>query len=351
MHTPHTREKIKPLLIYTMTSGLGDFLVLGDLIRKIEKAHPSARCLIVHRGNPHIRLWPNQDRDGKFFSIYSIRESLQFLKLISLCKSNGYTIFGLQMAPGSIQGFSLYFLLKKSRLIDYIVDFNLINADIVTPPKGNYILDLHLNQAAELFGIDFPPAFYNLELPVARPVRGGGGTRQERLTIGFHPWSRRGNLRNFVWPYEKWLELFENILSKFHNSQLIVFGRDKGFFKMKDLVKKNLQPFDKNIIFSYSHTVTELIDTIASLDSLVTVNTSVVHIGYALAKQMFILNGPSLDLWVPKADNIFTIKDRYGIFQASDRCEEDSRFGSIDRIEGRDLFRLMEKYLPQPLKE
>jgi hypothetical protein len=333
-------EKIKPLLVYTMTSGLGDFIVLGDLVGKIEVLIPGARCLIVHRDNPHVRLWPGTDVNDRFFSIFSVGELSRFAHSLSAYRKAGYTVFGLQMAPGSIQGFIFYRFLKRFGLVDYIVDFNLINADVITPPKGEYILDLHLNQVGELLQIEIPPALYELRLPVAasHPVKASG---DKVRTIGIHPWSRRGHIRSFVWSFEKWEQLIRHLLREYENCNVVVFGRDKSFDEFKRFISDNVDNTDERISFSYSNSVGELVNTIENLDYLITVNTAVVHIGYALRKQMTILNGPSLDLWVPKGRNIYVIRDKQALFQASDKWEEDGNFGSIDRIEVSDVVEVL----------
>ena len=77
---------MKPLFLYTMTSGLGDFIVMGDLMKKVEAVMPQARCFMAHRGNPHIKLWPYDPPDKRFFDIYQPK---QFLRLILTLKKPG----------------------------------------------------------------------------------------------------------------------------------------------------------------------------------------------------------------------------------------------------------------------
>lgn len=337
-------EKIKPILVYTMTAGLGDFVILGDLIGKLEDLIPGLRCLIIHRDNPHVRLWPGSDGKERFFSVFSASELSRFAHSLSAYHKAGFTVFGLQMAPGSIQGFLFYRILKQCGLVDYVVDFNLINADIITPPKGNYILDLHLNQVKELLHIEIPPALYELRLP-ASAVRRACTHKNQFMTFGIHPWSRRGHISSFVWPFEKWAQLIRFLLSEYEDSRLIIFGRDKRFEEFRRFLSESGCNDEERISFSYSNSVNELIDTIDGVDALVTVNTAVVHIGYALRKRMFILNGPSLDLWVPKGENIHIIRDKSALFQASDKWEEDGNFGSISRIEVGDVVDVLSNQL------
>ena len=128
---------MKSLLLYTMTSGLGDFIVMSDLMRKVERLIPETRCMIAHRGNPHVNLWSYDPPYKRFFNVYQPNQLSKLILTLKKAKKNNFTIFGLQMAPGSIQGFLFHLFLKKLKALDFIVDFNLINADIITPAKGN----------------------------------------------------------------------------------------------------------------------------------------------------------------------------------------------------------------------
>jgi len=286
---------MKTLLLYTMTSGLGDYIVMGDLMRKLEAIVQESRCLIVHRGNLHVRLWPYDDPRERFFSIYQPLEMLRMKEVLRKAKKNGYTVFGLQMAPGSIQGFFLHAFLKKFRLLDFIVDFNLINADIITPPIGDYILSLHLNQIRDLLNIKIPSDFYILNLPIKCSDTPKISPDSHLINIGLHPWSRRGHLSCFVWPFEKWAQLIEHLLSNWP-CQIIVFGKDNRFDEFKSFLQQRIGSFFSRILFIPSISVEELIATVNSCDFVVSVNTVIVHIGYALHKKMVILSGPSLDL-------------------------------------------------------
>lgn len=314
-----------------MTSGLGDFVIMGDLMQKVEKLVPEARCLMAHRGNPHVNLWTYDSPSKRFFNVY---QPQQFLKLISTLKKarkKGYTVFGFQMAPGSVQGFFFHFFLKKIKALDFIVDFNLINADIITPPKGNYILDLHLNQIGELFKMTIPEEFYHLELPIKDLKFSSTKLEEDKVKVGIHPWSRRGNLPCFIWPFKKWVEVI-NVLLQDKHKKIIIFGKDNKFDKFRKYLQSKLGKISKQINFSPCNSVRELIEIIGSLDLIISVNTGVVHIGYALNKKMIILCGPSLDLWTPKGENILVVKDEDALFQGADKWVKDKKFGSVERI-------------------
>ena len=321
-------KKIK--LLYTMTSGLGDYIVLGDLMRKAERSLPGAECTIIHRANPHVKLWEFDDRKDRFCNVYSMGEMAALIGGLKKARREGAVVFGLQMALGSLQGYFMYSALKKLGAVDYIVDFNLINADIITPPRGEYILELHLNQLKDLLGANFEQEAYRLDLPVkmeeALPLTDKG----PGVTVGLHPWSRRGHLPCFTWPYEKWADVVRYILGR-EGMKIKVFGNDKKFDAFKDYLKKEFGETSA-LTFEYSHTVKDLVRTISSLDLLVGVNTSVVHIGYALGRKMVILSGPSLDIWTPKGPEIRVVYDEDAVFKGSDKYIDDAGFPSVRRI-------------------
>ncbi len=323
---------MKSVLLYTMTSGLGDYIVMGDLIKKIESLSKTTKCFIVHRRNPHINLWPFDEPGERFFDVYNPFQILKMISKLRRYKKNGYTIFGLQMAPGSVQGFLFYLFLKKIKSLDFIVDFNLINADIITPPKGNYILDLHLNQVQDLLRIAIPKDFYMVNLPIKFKSLTDDISENSSTNIGIHPWSRRGHLSCFVWPYKNWVELINFLLSE-KNNKIIIFGKDDRFEDFKRFIKQKLTEHSDRIKFKYSNSVLELIKEIQLMDLLISVNTSVVHIGYALKKRMIILCGPSLDIWTPKSNDIKIVRDDEAEFQSADKSIKDDRFGSVDRID------------------
>lgn len=335
-------KDINPLLLYTMTSGLGDYIVMGDLMRKIERIIPTAHCLIAHRNNPLVTLWKYDNPLERFFNVYN---PLHFFRLVSKLKNikrKGYTVFGLQMAPGSIQGFFFLTFLKNLKAIDYIVDFNLINADIVTPPIGNYILDLHLNQIKTLFKIRIPEEFYKLKLPIENGIDLKTKADNNHIRIGIHPWSRRGHLNCFTWTHEKWLEVILFLLKNGH--EVIVFGHDKNLEDFKKfLLKENNLKTDR-LNFVYSESVYRLIETISNIDLLISVNTAVAHIGYALDKKMIILSGPSLDLWIPKGNGICNVTDEEAIYKSEDKWINDSRFASVNRIKTEQVIKALESY-------
>ena len=324
-----------------MTSGLGDFIIMGDLIKKVEALLPQARCLIAHRGNPHVWLWAYDHSEKRFFDVYKTGEILKLVLVLREARKKGFTVFCLQMAPGSVQGFLFYLFLKVIKAIDFIVDFNLINADIITPPRGSYILDLHLNQINDLLGIEIPSHFYCLRLPIKHiPEEKAYGSHKK---IGIHPWSRRGHLPCFVWPFEKWAEVIRFLLGT--NKEIIVFGKDARFLEFKSYLRARFGT-PKQLKFIFCNSVEKLIKVVDYMDLIISVNTAVIHIGYALEKKMIILSGPSLDIWIPKGEKILTIKENAPL-QAADKCIKDKRFRSVERIKTNKVIDAIEQLLYQ----
>lgn len=322
---------IKPLLLYTMTAGLGDYIVMGDLMKKVESLVSGSRCLMAHRKNPHATLWGYDAPQERFFDMYKPAQVFRLISKLKKAKKDGFTVFGLQMAPGSVQGFFFHSFLKKIGTLDFIVDFNLINADIITPPRGDYILDLHLNQIKKLFRVDIPDHFYHLEIPIKAEYSASAHNNDSKKKIGIHPWSRRGDLSSFIWPFKNWLEIIEFLMSR-PEHEVIIFGRDKRFAEFKNYVQSKLKFSASQVIFAPCNSVEELIKLITSLDLVLTVNTSAAHIGYALDKKMIILCGPSLDIWTPKGEGICNIYDQQAFFPGSDKFIPDDRFPAVSKI-------------------
>lgn len=338
---------ITPLLLYTMTSGLGDYVVMGDLIRKVERSVPGSRCLIAHRGNPHVNLWRHDDTRKRFFDIYRPLDFTRLIRTLKQSKQEGHTVFGLQMAPGSMQGFFFHSFLKKIKALDYIVDFNLVNADIITPPQGDYILDLHLNQIKNLLHADVPDGFYKLELPLdVRNDNNFNKIAPGKKRIGIHPWTRLA-YKTRTWPDEEWIFLTRETLKKYGNEYSVVFfGKDKRFnaFKKK-LLNAIGDAASDNLIFLPVHTVDEFIQVIKTLDIIVTVSTSTVPIGYALSKKLVILGAATLDIWIPKGENIVCLHDRTALLPASDKFEESAYMPRVANIGVDDVLEGISSYV------
>ncbi|HJV65241.1 MAG TPA: glycosyltransferase family 9 protein [Geomonas sp.] len=311
------------ILLYTMTSGLGDCLVMGDLARKANSLFPGARCAIIHRGNPHVHLWSEELPGATFFDLYRLPQFLSLVRLLKKERAAGAKVFGFQMAPGSLQGYLFLTLLKRLSAMDFVVDFNLINADIITPPEGDYILDLHLNQLSRLFRHPLTAEEKRLALPkaLARAASPDG------QLVGLHPWSRRKNER-LSWPRAQWMELIAELLAR--GKTPLLFGRDDDFASLQRELEGRFGA--GRILFRPSSNVGELVETIAGLSLLISVNTSVIHIAHALKVPAVVLSGPHLGLWTPKGEDVFEVRDPLASYPPSDESKADPGMPNVSRI-------------------
>jgi hypothetical protein len=155
-------------LVYTMYHHLGDFVVIGGLLKKIDLLEVEFESLVAHRHSPHVASFEGNSKD-RFFNVARIGGFLGLIARLRRQKQQGRLIFGIPMAPGSLQAFFFFWIFKKLGALTYIVDFNLINADVLTPPRRRYIFDRHLAQAAELFR--HPEWMENTDMPWPSPVR------------------------------------------------------------------------------------------------------------------------------------------------------------------------------------
>ncbi len=118
----------------------------------------------------------------------------------------------------------------------------------------------------------------------------------------------------------------------------MIFGRDKEFDNLKEFFLKDMnEGFKKSLHFNACRSIHELAQIIHHLDILMSVNTSVVHIGHALKKKMVILCGPTFDFWIPKGRGIEIVRDKEATLSGSDKLILDERFPSISRIEVKDV--------------
>lgn len=353
MTTLNRQEKLrtlKPAVAFTMTSGLGDALIIGDVVRKFLRECPDAECLMLHRNNRHLALWADEFGDRvRYFNVYSPRYLLGLARHLKFLSNHGVTTFGIQMAPGSLQGHFFYRVLKTFSLIDYLVDFNLINADVITPPQGDYIFDWHLNQLATLLGITFSEQDFRLDLPGCLLPTARGQRTETALRVGVHPWSRRGEQGDFTWPFARWEELISR-LQRRYKCDIVVFGRDRGFEKFRRQLGENRLIDVERVIFEPSSDVSGFVNSVCQLDFLVSVNTAAVHVAHALGLPSVVLCGPSLDIWIPKGSNVIALRDPEALFVGADRAMNDPRFGSVEKIHVDDVFEAAERMLQQKVK-
>ncbi|MBF0505067.1 MAG: hypothetical protein HQL14_08205 [Candidatus Omnitrophica bacterium] len=316
------------IFLFTLFSSLGDALIISNVVTKARTV--GERCFIAHLNNPHIDAFLPQELKHCSFNVLSSNGLFLLWQALISERRKGAIVFGIQQAPGSLRGFYFLSLLKKIAAVDYVVDDNLYDADIVIPKKSGYILDIHLDQVCKLSGKEIKGESRSLSLP---EVLRSSVLDVDPFLVGIHPWSRRWKEPAFVWSFEQWATFIE-LAATTCNSSFIVFGRDPRFDEFQSFLKYRL-PHNvyAKIIFSPVRNIQEMTGVISRCQILISVNTGVVHIAYALQKRMVILNGPTFDFWIPKSDNIRSIKDTYALYDGSDKQGNNLKFPMVSRID------------------
>jgi hypothetical protein len=330
-------------LVYTMFHHLGDFIVMGGLLRKFDLLGAECESIVAHQGSPHVGLFPGGG-DGRFFNMRSAPEFLRLVGHLRRRKAEGGTVFGIPMAPGSIQAFTFFWVLKKLGALNYIVDFNLINADLITPPRRRYIFDRHLAQAAEILRRPEWLEEGAMPLPMASPARAvrGAGKR-----IGFHPWSGRGWLPEFQWSDSRWLALAKLILRD-PGYEVVLVGRDEQFERLEQVLRAQLpEEMGSRFTSRPAKSVEALAASLQDVDGLVTVNTSALHLAHALKKPLVALCGSSAEMWLPEGKHVRLVRDAGGILPASDQYYHDARQPSLQRIGVAEVYAAFQELAPQ----
>jgi len=260
---------------------------------------------------------------------------LALVKKLRRERQNGRLIFGLPMAPGSIQAFAFFWVLKKLGAVTHLVDFNLINADVITPPRRRYIFDRHLAQAAELFKCPEWTTDSTMPLALTAPEdRPAGPTRR----IGLFPWSGRGWLAEFRWPDARWTELTKRLLAQ-GEGDIILLGRDAGFERLEGAIRSQLSAEESaRFLVLPANSVASLAASLRSIDYLITLNTSALHLAHALRLPLVALCGSSAESWLPEGGHVRLVRDEGGILPPSDRYAHDALQPSLQGIEVEQVF-------------
>jgi ADP-heptose:LPS heptosyltransferase len=330
-------------VVYTMDHHLGDFVVIGGLLKKFDLLEVEFESLVAHCHSPHVSSFEGKVKD-RFFNIASIGGFLGLIARLRRQKQEGRLIFGIPMAPGSLQAFFFFSILKKLGALTYIVDFNLINADVLTPPRRQYIFDRHLAQAAELF---LHPEWMEdtaMPLAVACPAITRSGSSRR---IGFFPWSGRSWLPEFQWPDGRWLELAKLILKK-PGFEIALFGKDKNFARFEQAVRSQLpEEMRPRFISRPAASVPDLTASLRELDGLITLNTSALHLAHALKLPLVALCGSSAEFWFPEGDHVRIVRDARGVLPPSDQSHHDPLQPSLQRIEVAEVYSAFEELSQQ----
>jgi ADP-heptose:LPS heptosyltransferase len=333
----------KVTVVYTMYHHLGDFVVIGGLLKKFDLLGVEFESLVAHQHSPHVTSFAGETED-RFFDVASVDGFFGLLAKLRRQKQEGRLIFGISMAPGSLQAFGFFWLLKKLGALTYIVDFNLINADVITPPRRRYIFDRHLAQAAELF--QHPEWMEDASLPLAMAspaVTRRGSVRR----IGFFPWSGRSWLPEFQWPESRWVALAKLILQN-SDDEIALLGKDDGFFRFEQALRSQLpEAMRSRLISRPAASVPSLVASLQELDSLVTLNTSALHLAHALKLPVVALCGSSAEFWLPEGEHIRLVRDTKGLLPPSDKNYHDPLQPSLQRIDVTEVYSAFQELAQQ----
>jgi ADP-heptose:LPS heptosyltransferase len=326
-------------VVYTMHNHLGDFVVIGGLLKKFDLLEVEFESLVAHRHSPYVPSFDGNAKD-RFFNIASIGGFLGLIAKLRRQKQQGRLVLGIPMAPGSLQAFFFFWILKKLGALTYIVDFNLINADVLTPPRRRYIFDRHLAQAAELF--KHPEWMEDAGMPLAIACPAITKSRSSRR-IGFFPWSGRGWLPEFQWPDSRWLDLAKLIL-KSPGFEIVLLGKDKDFARFEHALRCQLpEGMRRQFVSRPAASVETLVAGLRELDGIITVNTSALHLAHALKLPLVALCGSSAELWLPEGDHVRLVRDTKGILPPSDQYDHDPLQPSLQRIEVAEVYSAFEE--------
>jgi ADP-heptose:LPS heptosyltransferase len=326
-------------VVYTMYHHLGDFIVIGGLLKKFDLLEVEFESLVAHRHSPHVSSFAGNSKD-RFFNIASIGGFFGLIARLRRQKQRGRLIFGIPMAPGSLQAFFFFWILKKLGALTYIIDFNLNNADVLTPPRRRYIFDRHLAQAAELF--QHPEWMEDVGMPLAIACPAITGSRSSRR-IGFFPWSGRGWLPEFQWPDSRWLELAKLIL-KSSDYEITLLGKDHDFARFEQALRSQLsEEMRRRFVSRPAASVQDLAVSLQELDCIITVNTSALHLAHALKLPLVALCGSSAEFWLPAGDHVRIVRDSQGVLPPSDQYHHDPLQPSLQRIEVAEVYSAFEE--------
>jgi ADP-heptose:LPS heptosyltransferase len=329
----------KVTVVYTIYHHLGDFVVIGGLLKKFDLLEVEFESLAAHRHSPHVSAFDGNSKD-RFFDVARVGGFLALIAKLRRQKQEGRLIFGIPMAPGSLQAFLFFWILKKLGALTHIVDFNLINADVLTPPRRRYIFDRHLAQAAELFR--HPDWMENADMPLAIACPAITRKRSSRR-IGFFPWSGRSWLPEFQWPDGRWLELAKLIL-KNPDYEIALLGKDNDFARFEHALRSQLpEEMRRHFISSPAESVQSLVAGLRELDCIITVNTSALHLAHALKLPLVALCGSSAEFWLPEGEHVRIVRDTKAALPPSDLYNHDPLQPSLQRIEVDEVYSAFEE--------
>ncbi len=112
-------------MLYSMYHHLGDFAVIGGLLKKFDLLEVEFESLVAHRNSPHVSSFDGLTTD-RFFNVATFDGVLRLDREVAAAKRGGASDPGDSNGPGFTPGLLFLLDLKKLGALTYIVDFNLI---------------------------------------------------------------------------------------------------------------------------------------------------------------------------------------------------------------------------------
>jgi len=333
---------MKKVLVYTMFRSLGDFILISNVASRAQKRLKDTEIVIFHSDSPYFKLLDKGYLNAHFFRTRYPADLIRLVSFLWKKKKEGYKVFGMQEAPGSLFGFFMLAYLKKMRCIDYIVDYNLLDADIVTFPGGSFIFQRHLLQLEDIFNFKFQPDDFNLQLPFK--IKDSDREYVESILpsgkpiIALHPWSGKKGSQTCAWGADKCLELARLLNAKFPDARITALGIDS---KKEALCERLSAVIGAGSFLDLPRlSIAQLAYLLGKITVFITSNSGPMHLAYIQKTKMAVLSGSSFDIWNPPVrQGTVIIKPKGDFFPPSDKKQKACGFPSASDIEVEDVFK------------
>jgi len=273
------KEDIKSILFIRNDGKIGDMIINTLMFREIKKVYPKTKIGVVTRGankqviinNPHvdkiydysksnkeIKKLANEIAGERYDLLIDFSEMLRVkqMKFINLCKAR------INMGLNK-EDWKLFDVSVNYKVIDkHITDRYKKYLEILGIKKSDLSYDIHLSEKEEKFGLDFRRKIKEEKLICINPY---GASKYRTLNKG------------------KIKEIVKLILEKKKNAVTFVYPPDK-LEELKEIVE---ELNDKRIYLNEN--IKSIMDTASILkvsDLIITPDTSIVHLGVALDKEM-----------------------------------------------------------------
>jgi len=272
-------KKIKSILFIRNDGKIGDMIINTLMFREIKKAYPQIKIGVVTRGanrqvianNPYVdkiynysksngelKSLANEIASEKYDLLIDFSEMLRVkqMKFINLCKAGINT--GLNKADWSLFDVSVEYRVIDKHITDRYREYLKILG--IKNPDLSY--DIHLSEENLKFGIEFRERIKEKKLICINPY---GASKYRTLNK------------------DKIKEIVEVVLKEEDTAVTFVYSPDK----LVEL-KKIVEEMDSKRIY-LNENISSIMDTASIIkisDFIITPDTSIVHLGVALDKQM-----------------------------------------------------------------